>query len=358
MRLQPVEAGDDLGTWLRPAQCRLDPQAPRKFGAQFKIFAREFVDPRFQRRQGVAAGMPASSRAGRPLVSHRRSGRSAPALHELVADPQLVSGRIASQVALDVVVTFLAAIIVGGGVRFHTYISEIVGRNGPCLGVFGPDLGQRPPFFTVRTHLRLHFARASRKLGRVSEGEITLVLQRIEQGDPQASAQLLPLVYDELRHLAAARLARENPGQTLQPTALVHEVWLRIGHNQAMWNNRAHFFAAAAEAMRRILIDNARRKHAARHGGQFEHVSADATGFDVPTGPDDDELLLVNDALDALAAHDPRKADLVKQKYFVGLTLEEIAEVQGISHRTAKRDWAYARAWLYEEVQRLRSGGA
>jgi RNA polymerase sigma factor (TIGR02999 family) len=189
----------------------------------------------------------------------------------------------------------------------------------------------------------------------VSEGQITLVLQRIEQGDPVASEQLLPLVYDELRRLAAARLARESPGQTLQATALVHEVWLKLGGAQPRWNNRAHFFAAAAEAMRRILIDNARRKRAQRHGGEYAKVSADATGFDVAAPAEiEDEMLLVNDALDALAAHDPRKAELVKQKYFVGLTLEEIADLQGISPRTAKRDWAYARAWLFNEVTRLR----
>jgi RNA polymerase sigma factor (TIGR02999 family) len=190
----------------------------------------------------------------------------------------------------------------------------------------------------------------------VNDSEITLVLQRIEQGDPQAGTQLLPLVYEELRRLAAAKLAREAPGQTLQPTALVHEAWLRLGADaQPTWANRAHFFAAAAEAMRRILIDNARRKRAARHGGEFAKVSADATGFDL-AGPaaDDTELLLVNEALDALAAHDARKAELVKQKYFAGLTLEEAAEVLGISTRTAKRDWAYARAWLFNEVQRLR----
>lgn len=190
----------------------------------------------------------------------------------------------------------------------------------------------------------------------MNDSEITLVLQRIEQGDPQAGTQLLPLVYEELRRLAAAKLAREAPGQTLQPTALVHEAWLRLGADaQPTWANRAHFFAAAAEAMRRILIDNARRKRAARHGGEFAKVSADATGFDL-AGPaaDDTELLLVNEALDALAAHDARKAELVKQKYFAGLTLEEAAEVLGISTRTAKRDWAYARAWLFNEVQRLR----
>ncbi|MBI3886032.1 MAG: sigma-70 family RNA polymerase sigma factor [Opitutae bacterium] len=186
--------------------------------------------------------------------------------------------------------------------------------------------------------------------------DITHILQRIDQGDPHAGAQLLPLVYEELRRLAAAKMAREAPGQTLQPTALVHEVWLRLGGDgQPQWANRAHFFAAAAEGMRRILIDNARRKRAVRHGGDFAKVSADATGLDLASpAADDDELLLVHEALDALAAHDARKAELVKQKYFAGLTLEEAADVLGISHRTAKRDWAYARAWLFQEVQRLR----
>ena len=190
----------------------------------------------------------------------------------------------------------------------------------------------------------------------MNEAEITPLLQRIEQGDPHAAEQLLPLVYDELRRLAAAKMAREAPGQTLQPTALVHEVWLRLGGDgQPQWSNRAHFFAAAAQGMRRILIENARRKRAVRHGGEFAKISADSTGFDLasPT-QDDEELLLLNEAIDGLAAHDPRKAELVKQKYFVGLTLEEAADVLGISHRTAKRDWAYARAWLFNEVKRLR----
>lgn len=190
----------------------------------------------------------------------------------------------------------------------------------------------------------------------MNEGDITVMLQRIEQGDPTAADQLLPLVYGELRRLAASRMAKEAAGQTLQPTALVHEAWLRLGGDaQPAWANRAHFFAAAAESMRRILIDSARRKRALRHGGQLARVSADATGFDI-AAPDAEaeELLLVNEAIDALAAHDPRKADLVKQKYFVGLTLEQAAEVLGISERTAKRDWAYARAWLLNEVKRLR----
>ena len=171
-----------------------------------------------------------------------------------------------------------------------------------------------------------------------------------------AAEELLPLVYEDLRRVAAAKLARESAACTLQPTALVPEAWLRLGGDaQAPWANRAYFFGAAAEAMRRILIENARRKHAARRGGNLTHVNVSDTGFDVASpAADDTELLLVNEALDALAVHDPRKAELVKQKYFVGLTLEEVAEVLGISHRTAKRDWAYARTWLFTEMKRLR----
>jgi RNA polymerase sigma factor (TIGR02999 family) len=190
----------------------------------------------------------------------------------------------------------------------------------------------------------------------VQSDEVTPLLERISQGDPRAAEELLPLVYGELRRLAAARMAREAPGQTLQATALVHEAWLRLGgEKQPAWANRAHFFAAAAEAMRRILIDNARRKLALRHGGRLAKVSASDTNFDLPADTaGDSELLLINDALEALAAHDPRKAELVKQKYFIGLTLEEAAEVIGISTRTAKRDWVYARTWLFQEVKRLR----
>jgi RNA polymerase sigma factor (TIGR02999 family) len=198
--------------------------------------------------------------------------------------------------------------------------------------------------------------RRKTRFGFVQADKITPLLQRIGQGDPGAADELLPLVYDELRHLAAARMAREAPGQTLQATALVHEAWLRLGGpDQPAWANRAHFFGAAAEAMRRILIDNARRKLAQRHGGQLEKLSASETFFDLPaTAVDNRELLLVNDALEALTTHDPRKAELVKQRYFIGLTLEESAEVLGISVRTAKRDWVYARTWLYNEVRRLR----
>ncbi len=184
--------------------------------------------------------------------------------------------------------------------------------------------------------------------------EVTRILTAISRGDATAANQLLRLVYDELRRLAAQKMAREAPGQTLQPTALVHEAWLRLGGaEQPTWQNRAHFFAAAAEAMRRILIDNARRKKAARHGGGLERVNVDDSGaeFAVPTGKDD-ELLGVHEALDRLAAIDPVKAELVKLRYFVGLTIEQAAEVLGISEPTAKRYWAYARAWLYREIKR------
>jgi len=179
-----------------------------------------------------------------------------------------------------------------------------------------------------------------------SSGQITLLLQRGKQGDTSAADQILSLVYTELRKLAAAKMAHEVPGQTLQPTALVHEVWLRLGGDQQpSWRNRAQFFAAAAEGMRRILIENARRKRAVRHGGKLEKVSATATGFDL-AAPElgNPELLLLNEALVNLAVHDARKAELVKQWYFIGLTVEEAAQVLGISERTALRDWAYARA--------------
>jgi RNA polymerase sigma factor (TIGR02999 family) len=188
-------------------------------------------------------------------------------------------------------------------------------------------------------------------------GDFTRLLHRAGAGEATAAEQILPLVYGELRKLAAAKLARESSAHTLQPTALVHEAWLRLGGDvQESWKNRAHFFAAAAEAMRRILIENARRRQAACHGGGLEKVSANATGFDV-AAPElaDGDLLLVNDALDALAAHDARKAELVKQWYFVGLTLDEIAAVLGISARTADRDLAYAKAWLAAEILRLRA---
>lgn len=177
----------------------------------------------------------------------------------------------------------------------------------------------------------------------------TQVLDAAQQGDPRAAAELLPLVYAELRHLAAAKMAREQPGQTLQPTALVHEAWLRLaGSGQQQWQNRAHFFAAAAEAMRRILIDNARRKHAQRHGGGQQRL--DVAALDLAAPAEDEQLLAVHEALDKLAAQDKPKAELVKLRFFVGLSIEEAAQVLEISMPTAKRWWVYAKAWLWEET--------
>ena len=186
--------------------------------------------------------------------------------------------------------------------------------------------------------------------------EVTRILEAIQQGEPNSADALLPLVYDELRRLAAHKMASERPGQTLQATALVHEAWLRVQEEaEQRWDNSRHFFAAAAEAMRRILIENARRKQAARHGGGLRRTALAPDDLPVVGGAPDDELLAVDEALDALAAHDARKAELVKLRYFAGLTIEETATALDLSERTAKRDWAYARAWLYREIARIKS---
>jgi RNA polymerase sigma factor (TIGR02999 family) len=193
------------------------------------------------------------------------------------------------------------------------------------------------------------------ELADVNLGAITVLLLKAEAGDKSAAAQLLPFVYDELRKLAAAKMAREPTGLTLQATALVHEAWLRLGaDHQPSWHNRAQFFAAAAEAMRRILIENARRRRRLRHGGGFEKVSADGMALEIAAPAQDDELLAVNDALEALALHDQRKSQLVKYRYFAGLEFSEIAEIMQVSDRTAKRDWEYARAWLFKEIRAAR----
>jgi RNA polymerase sigma factor (TIGR02999 family) len=181
--------------------------------------------------------------------------------------------------------------------------------------------------------------------------DVTRVLNSIGQGDPQAAGQLLPLVYDELRKLAAFKMANEVPGQTLQPTALVHEAWLRVtGGEEQAWDGRAHFFGAAAEAMRRILIENARRKRALRHGAGQARV--DSAEIDIAAPASDEQMLAINEALDDLAALDKDKAELVKLRYFAGMTIEEAASVLQISEATAKRWWVYARAWLHAEVER------
>lgn len=173
-------------------------------------------------------------------------------------------------------------------------------------------------------------------------------------GDGRAAEELLSLVYAELRRIAAVKMAGEAAGHTLQPTALVHEAWLRlVGSEEARFSGRAHFFAAASEAMRHILIDSARRRHSLRHGGG--QVPVDIQDLEIAAQVDDAELLAVHDVLDKLAGEDPKKAELTKLRYFVGMTFEESAEVLGISVATAKRHWAYARAWLYEEIQANKS---
>jgi RNA polymerase sigma factor (TIGR02999 family) len=197
-----------------------------------------------------------------------------------------------------------------------------------------------------RTAVPLPRSGAGAWMPRVSD--VTGILASVE--DPQAAEKLLPLVYDELRRLAAHRMAAQPPDHTLQATALVHEAYLRLlGNGEHTWQNRRHFFAAAAEAMRHILVDRARRKAAVRHGGGRARLNLD----DVLLAADasDDAVMLVNDALEKLAVHDSSAAELVKLRFFAGLTLAQAAELIGCSERTAKRIWAYARAWLYQEIQ-------
>src|SRR5712691_10530547 len=178
--------------------------------------------------------------------------------------------------------------------------------------------------------------------------DVTRILDRVQQGDPQAAEELLPLVYDELRTLAAHRMAGEAAGHTLQPTALVHEAWLRLVRTpDQTWQNRAHFFRTAAECMRRILIDNARRKQQVRHGGGQERVSLE--GLDLADDHDGQRLSQVNEALDRLALQDASKAEVVKLRFFAGLENREIAEMLGISERTVERAWRFAKAWLLAE---------
>jgi RNA polymerase sigma factor (TIGR02999 family) len=180
--------------------------------------------------------------------------------------------------------------------------------------------------------------------------DVTRILGRVQHGESKAAEELLPLVYDELRKLAAAKLAQEPSGQTLQPTALVHEAWLRlVGNDGQDWNGRGHFFGAAAEAMRRILVETARRKQRVKHGGGLRRLELAA--LDVAQSSSDEQLLAVDEALERFAALDPVGAELVKLRFFVGLPNVEAARLLSLSERTAKRSWAYARAWLHEELK-------
>jgi len=184
--------------------------------------------------------------------------------------------------------------------------------------------------------------------GKMSDA--TMMLAAIEEGDSKAAEELLGLVYDELRRLAASKLAHEAPGQTLQATALVHEAWLRlVGDHSPSFKDREHFFRASAEAMRHILIDRARRKHTRRHGGRYQRV--DFEGFDLAAPAIEEQLLAVHEALDSFAMEHPVQAELVKLRYFAGLTNEEVSQVMGISVSTTKNYWTFSRAWLLNEIE-------
>jgi RNA polymerase sigma factor (TIGR02999 family) len=188
-------------------------------------------------------------------------------------------------------------------------------------------------------------------MARDSMSDVTRILSQLEQGDPQAAEKLLPLVYDDLRKLAAVKLAQEKPGQTLQATALVHDAYVRLveGPTSQSWESRRHFFAAAAEAMRRILVEQARRKSREKHGGHLEHSDKDLELIAGAETADPLVVLAVHESLERLAARSPRKAELVKLRYFLGYTVAEAAEILGIAAATAEEDWTYARAWLRRE---------
>ena len=189
-----------------------------------------------------------------------------------------------------------------------------------------------------------------------SVSDVTSIFDRVQQGDPKAAGELLPLVYNELRKLAAAKMAQQSPGQTLQATALVHEAYLRLtGGVRDQWQDRAHFFRAAAEAMRCLLIENARKKSRWKRGSRLERVELDGLELAADTPPD--TLLVVHEALDRLAAEDAPKAELVRLRFFIGLTNAEAAKVLGLSEPTVKRYWDFSRAWLLREIRVLAAGG-
>ncbi len=189
-----------------------------------------------------------------------------------------------------------------------------------------------------------------------SHEPVTQILEAAGAGDPQAAEKLLPLIYDELRHLAAAKMAHQPPGHTLQPTALVHEAYLRLTSGaRDRWQDRAHFFRAAAEAMRCILIENARRKSRWKRGGRLERVNL--TGLELATETPPDTLLVVHEALERLAAQDAAMAELVRLRFFIGMSHAEVAKVLGLSEPTVKRYWDFSRAWLLREIRRLAAGG-
>lgn len=212
-----------------------------------------------------------------------------------------------------------------------------------------PEYRMKPTFVDRPRYVVLHACSKGAIISRIMS-DATQILSQIEQGDPSVAEQLLPLIYDELRKLAATRLARERPGQTLQATALVHDAYLRLVDVQKVqhWDSRGHFFAAAAEAMRRILVDSARRKASAKHGGDHERIDLPQIAQD----PDGDriDLLALNDALEKLQQQHPDKAQIIKLRFFAGLSLEETAVAVGMSRATVQRNWTYARAWLFGQL--------
>lgn len=185
--------------------------------------------------------------------------------------------------------------------------------------------------------------------------DVTRILDSLDSNDPKAADELLPLIYQELRSLAASKLAKESPNQTLQATALVHEAYIRLVDSKSdkEWDHRGHFFGAAAEAMRRILVDKARRKRAVRHGGEMSRTELAESR--IVSGPTDDQILLAHEALDKLAAVDPVKAEVVKHRFFVGMKNTDVAKVMNLSEATARRHWEYARAWLFAEIKRMKA---
>jgi RNA polymerase sigma factor (TIGR02999 family) len=209
--------------------------------------------------------------------------------------------------------------------------------------------GSPDQWMVVRYYSKLRIQNI-RSMTLSSMSDITQVLQAIRQGDGRASEELLPLVYNELRHLAAARMAQEATGQTLQATALVHEAWLRmVGDGDKTWQNRAHFFGAAAEAMRRILVENARRKSRLKRGGG--QIRLDIDDLDLAETTPDEKVLLMDEALEELQKEDPEKARIVVLKFFGGLTNQEVAKNLGVAERTVERQWAYAKAWLFQKIR-------
>lgn len=233
------------------------------------------------------------------------------------------------------------------------------GRYGPSWDASSPQI---EPRFAVSRNRYKHQGGvvADDQVGLTQGGaisehmsEATVMLAAIEGGDRNAAEGLLVLVYDELRRLAASKLAHEAPGQTLQPTALVHEAWMRLvgDHQSPSFNDRTHFFRASAEAMRRILIDRARRKKTQRHGGESQRIEFDLVDLQVAAPSADDQLLALSEALDKLALEHPAQADLVKLRYFGGLTNEEVADVLGVSLSTVKNYWVFSRAWLLNEIE-------